>query len=385
MARKTPTKQQKLNKQYRDQLRRIEKNYRNIERRGGMFSQSLDDIIRPVKKPTEATIRRLRSISKDELYRLAKTETGESGWKIRAKDIEIAQGRAIITKYGNKQAERYYGKDWKEYYPKEQWNEIREESVKQRGEELLEWIHQGNEEAQRYEEPEEPYQWVQSEPEPVITPPEPEQDYPQDDYEDDYSSEQGSMQDYRDNLKDNIENVLSNNQDSTFLNGLKNMFNDMVNNMTDDELSEWLYEKGQAFYEAIQDVEKYNPTITHTGNGLKRFNEAVDMMNNGITPLDKFENPMVDSGSGSYLPKSNEQQNNQYSSRKYTDGEWTALVDTTTGEIFWGREESVLVKVNKWGNPIYETKWFDEHGLTVDYGGHIFPLSEVEDNEDYFR
>ena len=83
MARKTPTKKQRLNRQYREQIRRIKKNYSDIERMGGIFSQSLNDIIKPVKKPTEATIRRLKAISKNDLYRMAKTETGQPGWKLR--------------------------------------------------------------------------------------------------------------------------------------------------------------------------------------------------------------------------------------------------------------------------------------------------------------
>lgn len=102
------TKKSTLKQQYNRQINRIKKGYYDIEIRGGSFSKSLNEIIKPVKNPTEATIRRLKSITKESLYRQATTDTGKSGYSI------LAERR---TKAGRKGAiERQYHQSFKNSY-----------------------------------------------------------------------------------------------------------------------------------------------------------------------------------------------------------------------------------------------------------------------------
>lgn len=298
MARKTPTKKQKLRKQYQAQIRRIQRNYSDIEMRGGSFSETLDEIIKPVKNPTEATIRRLKQISKDDLYRKAKTETGESGWKIRTAKLESAQLKSKITRWETDLAKQYFGQYWDSYTEKDkEW--ARQEARERRSAELAEWRKQVEQEAEKYQEPEEPYQWIppEQEPEPVEAeePDIPETGYPEDseppyageDTEDipDFSSDVGDSSHYRNSMIDLIRDEIRANDDFYLISDLGDKFEDMVDSMTDTELKQWVEDYGHDFLDLVKHVIKYR---TKEIVAKKYYDQAVSLLHSGITPLDEF-------------------------------------------------------------------------------------------------
>lgn len=298
MARKTPTKKQKLRKQYKAQLRRIQRNYRDIECSGGSFSESLDEIIRPVKNPTEATIRRLKHISKDVLYRKAKTETGEPGWKIKQQKLRVAQSKAYLTKIGKEYAfedNPSFPQYWKTYTKKEQ-RQIIEEAWERRLENYRETVER---ESEKYQEPEEPYQWIPPEqvPEPVKAeePDIPEIDYPEDseppyageDTEEipDFSSDIGDSSQYRNSMIDLIRDEIRANDDFYLISDLGDKFEDMVDSKTDAELKQWVEDYGHDFLDLVKHVIKYR---TKEIVAKKYYDQAVSLLYSGITPLDEF-------------------------------------------------------------------------------------------------
>lgn len=389
MARKTPKKKQKLQRQYKEQIKRIEKNYRSIESQGGSFSVTVDEIIKPVKNPKESTIRRLKSISKDDLYRLAKTETGESGWKLRLERDRRSASRASHTRLKTKIAKEKYGQYY-DTYTEEDKKLAREEAYEE-----WRWEHfrdemlygESRKEAERYEEPE-------------IIPPEIEEPEPTEPdynpytgtgteqyYEPDFDlSDTEDGEKYADQIYDNITDLINQNQDSTFMQGIKTAFDNMTNGMSPHQLNKWIDENGEDFYEAIEEVLQYTPQYGGTGEGLNKFTEAITMINRGITPLDSYDNPMVSGGGGSGMYRSSSDYYNEtnYRNNKY-DTDAIYAVNRSTGEIIEVHQESYIQRVNKWGQPVYETKWFDENGMTVDFGGAYVPLSEVEEDDDYYR
>ena len=89
MAKKKLTKDQinqnNLKKQYNAQVNRIRAGYRDISNRGGLFSVKVEDIIGDRYNPekySKRDITKLKKISKESLYRMARTETGKSGYTI---------------------------------------------------------------------------------------------------------------------------------------------------------------------------------------------------------------------------------------------------------------------------------------------------------------
>ena len=80
-----------LKEQYKNQKDRIRKAIKDIEKTGASFDKSLDEIIgkRP-KCITKASVEKLRKITKDDLYKMAKKPDGSSAWKERMKRRENA-------------------------------------------------------------------------------------------------------------------------------------------------------------------------------------------------------------------------------------------------------------------------------------------------------
>lgn len=79
-----------LKDQYKNQKDRIRKAYKDILRSGAVFDKSFEEIVgqRP-KKITQGSINKLRKITKDDLWRMARNpDTGESGWKERTRRRE---------------------------------------------------------------------------------------------------------------------------------------------------------------------------------------------------------------------------------------------------------------------------------------------------------
>lgn len=388
MARKSPKKKYKyqINKEkYNRQVQRITKNYLDIESMGGKFSKTLDEIIKPTPKPTEATVRRLKQISKDDLYRLAKTRTGEAGWKLKKYKLEEAQLKSRITRWETNLAKQYFGADqWYNYTEKEK-RSAREEARKIRAEELADWRRQVEQEAESYKEPEEPYQWIppEQEPEPVEAeePDIPETGYPEDSEppyagEDktgrpDFGRSTGGEDAFYFAIEDHIENLLNERQDSSFMRGLKNEFDEMRERMTPEEFRQWLEENQEDFIHTIEEVMKYEPNVTPTGTGLNSFTKAMNMMNEGITPLDKFytQDDVYD--------ESDEEEQDE-------DSDYFDVLDTVSGEVLKARHESYLQKVDRWGHSHYATRLADESGLTLD-PNHFIPISDIKDIEDYLK
>lgn len=384
MARKTPTKKQKLRKQYQSQIRRIQRNYRDIEWSGGSFSETVDEIIKPVKNPTEATIRRLKQISKDVLYRKAKTETGEPGWKIKQQKLKTAQSKAYLTKIGKEYAfedDPTLPENWITYTKKQQ-KQIIDEAWERRLENYRETVKR---ESEKYQEPEEPYQWIppKQEPEPVEAeePDIPETGYPEDSEppyagEDktgtpDFGRSTGGDDAFYYAIEDHIDYLLNERQDSSFMRGLKNEFDQMRERMTDEEFRQWLEENQEDFIHTIEEVIKYEPTVTPTGTGLNSFTKAMNMMNDGITPLDKFYTQ-------------DDVYNEADDEEEEEDSDYFDVLDTVSGEVLRARHESYLQKVDRWGHSHYATRLADESGLTLDQN-HFIPISDIKDIEDYLK
>ena len=99
MAKKKLTKDQinqnNLRRQYNAQVRRIKTGYSDISKRGGLFSIEVEDIIGKRYNPerySKRDITKLKKITKESLYRMARTETGKSGYTI-LKQRRIEAGR----------------------------------------------------------------------------------------------------------------------------------------------------------------------------------------------------------------------------------------------------------------------------------------------------
>ncbi len=391
MARRTLTKQQRINRQYREQIRRIERNYRDIEMRGGSFSQSLNDIIRPVAKPTEATIRRLRSITKDDLYRKARTETGESGWAIKQSIQESAQLKARITKHRRKLARQKYG-DYNYNISTKQEKENMEESAYQ------DWRYDID---KRYEEIVKQDIIEETEPEIKTTQiPEPEYEYddepsalPDNNYKEDitdrpspiYSSDlipSGNEEAFYFALDDVIETALAENQDKSYARALLNEYSELKERLSTDEFMEWMRKNGDEFSKLVEEVTNYKPAVLDKGNALNKFNQAMNKLNDGITPLDKFD---------SYYNQDEETYDDEeeyYDEEEDEDNEWVDILDQNTGEVIKGRQETYLARIDKWGRQTYSTKWVDEDGMTLDVGNnrsHFVPISWIKNIEDYLQ
>lgn len=367
MARKKSlTKKQKLQQQYRQQIRRIEKGYRRIEYAGGSFSKSISQIIKPVKNPTEATVRRLKSITMDELYRQAKTETGESGWKLRLRKYENARSKSYLTRTGKKLAFEYNAnveKYWHTYSKKEKKQAIEDAWSRYLGEQRSkrEWQDKAD------LTPEEPL---------------PETSYEEPDYGyvPDFSTETESSEVYDAKVEENIETILNDNQDTTFAKAIKNEFDKMKENMSESEFQEWLKKNGQKFLNTVEEVVKYEPKASHTGEGLNKFTQSMTMLNDGITPLDKYS-----AGNDAYYPPPDQYMEDYYEDyeEEQEEDESDLYVERTTGEIERLHKETYLQRVDKWGREHYNTEWFDENGLTVNISNYI-PISQVKENEDYY-
>lgn len=387
MARKSPKKKYKyqINKEkYNRQVQRIKKNYEDIERMGGEFSKSLNEIIKPPQKPTEATVRRLKQISKDDLYKLAKTRTGEPGWKIKQQKLKTAQLKAYLTKIGKKSAfedDPSLTYNWTNYTKKQQ-KQIIEEAWERRLENYRETVER---ESEKYQEPEEPYQWIppEQEPEPVEAeePDIPETGYPEDseppyageDKTDtpDFGRSTGGDDAFYYAIEDHIDYLLNERQDSSFMRGLKNEFDEMRERMTSKEFRQWLEENQEDFIHTIEEVMKYEPNVTPTGTGLNSFTKAMNMMNEGITPLDKFYTQ-------------DDVYNEAEDEEDEEDSDYFDVLDTVSGEVLRARHESYLQKVDMWGHSHYATRLADESGLTLD-PNHFIPISDIKDIEDYLK
>lgn len=80
-----------LKEQYKNQKDRIRKAIKDIQKTGASFDKSLEDIVgkRP-KRITQASVNKLKKITKDDLYRMAKKPDGSSAWSERMKKREQA-------------------------------------------------------------------------------------------------------------------------------------------------------------------------------------------------------------------------------------------------------------------------------------------------------
>lgn len=118
MAKQKLTKDQinqnNLRKQYNAQVNRIKAGYRDISNRGGLFSIGVDEIIGERKNPDryyKRDITKLKNISKESLYRMAKTDTGKSGYSILAERREKAGRKGAfelrVRKEYKKDIEKY--------------------------------------------------------------------------------------------------------------------------------------------------------------------------------------------------------------------------------------------------------------------------------------
>ncbi|MBO7691069.1 MAG: hypothetical protein J6T10_00365 [Methanobrevibacter sp.] len=389
MARKTPTKKQRLNRQYREQIRRIKKNYSDIERMGGIFSQSLNDIIKPVKKPTEATIRRLKAISKNDLYRMAKTETGQPGWKLRLEREERARSKRYLNKIGKEYAFEYnpnLERYWKDYTRKQKQYEIDKAWDRRLGEAEA-WKQQVEREAEKYQEPEEPYQWVR-EPEPEPEPdPEPELQYeepesyeePEPPYDFGWTEDIAEPYNYRDTMLDTIQDIFNRNQNYDMMNTIRQEFEDMIRDMDDEELKNWLDENQQDFIDAITEVEKYLPSNIYAGT--KGYSKATELINNGVTPLENF-----------YNTSTNHVQARSTIGRKYFEEKRKLSEDDeedkTVRETFIDRLTGEMISAHL--EQTYDGwSWFDDEynlplSVNIAKGLRYLAVSEIKENEDYF-
>ena len=423
MARKPLTKKQKLQRQYRQQIRRIEKGYHMIEIQGGSFSKTVEEIIKPVKTPTEATIKRLRGITRDVLYRQAKTETGESGWKLRTKKYWYSSLRSRMTRFKTKLArekirpeywENYSKRDKEQarerYYSEWQWEHEKyfdvEESkpVEFKGDTTTysDW-----EEANGYND-----EWEEGIDKGYET------DYTSemDSYVPDFTleSEMGTSEDYRDQTLETIQEIFSRNEDSQMMRGIKSEFEKMQNEMTDEQLRKWLQENQEQFIQTIEDVEKYKPTILQSGQGISKFGKAMDLIHGGITPLDSYDNPMATGGAGGgygyddrYYDETDYTEEDEDEEEYEDEDDSMSVLDIVTGEVFKVFKKEILQRVDKWGREHYQDIWVDENGFLIDlekitqtdkhgkvvydkngkpkqvYRDHYRPISDIEDNEDY--
>lgn len=411
MARKSLTKQQRINRQYREQVRRIERNYRDIEMRGGSFSLSVQDIIKPVAKPTEATIRRLRKITKDSLYRQARTETGQSGWQIKLGRQESAQLKSAITKHRRKLARAEYG-DYYNIATKQEKQQMEESAyndwrfnINKRYKEIVEqeqiipeepWQEDYNKDETRILQEEDWYSdYIQEEeiPEPDYEPSAlPDNNYiadvtdlplPSPTYtpEPIYSADtipSGDEEAFYFALDDIIETQLSENQDKSYARALLNDYSELKDRLSTDEFMEWMRRNGREFSKLVEEVVNYEPSVLDKGNQLSKFNKAMNTLNDGITPLDKFD---------SYYSPEEEDYDEDYDEEETDDG-YVELLDTVDGDIIKGKQETYLSKIDKWGKQYYNTRWVDEYGMTLDVGykrSHYVPISEIRNIEDYLR
>ena len=97
-----------LKDQYKNQKDRIRKAYKDILKSGATFDRKFEEIVgvRP-KKITQASVNKLKKITKDELWRMAKKDGG-SAWKERMKRREDASrkgGKAAQAKKPKKPVE----------------------------------------------------------------------------------------------------------------------------------------------------------------------------------------------------------------------------------------------------------------------------------------
>lgn len=419
MARRTLTKQQRINRQYREQIRRIERNYRDIERMGGSFSQSLNDIIRPVTKPTEATIRRLRRITKDDLYRKARTETGDYGWRLKVERQRRATEKAKRTREIKKKILEYTHseydadirkryRDYRRYTETEPQFKLGFEEWKER--ELIKveneyyerskrWLLAEQEDEDEDEEQDSLWTTKESESEPIKIP-EPEYEYddepsalPDNNYKEDitdrpspfYSSDlipSGNEEAFYFALDDVIETALAENQDKSYARALLNEYSELKERLSTDEFMEWMRKNGDEFSKLVEEVTNYKPAVLDKGNALNKFNQAMNKLNDGITPLDKFD---------SYYNQDEETYDDEeeyYDEEEDEDNDWVDILDQNTGEVIKGRQETYLSRIDKWGRQTYSTKWVDEDGMTLDVGNkrsHFVPISWIKNIEDYLQ
>lgn len=394
MAKRTPTKKQlekrKLKKQYNEQIRRIKRNYSDIELRGGIFSKTVEEIIRPVKEPKESTIRRLKSITKNDLYRLATTKTGESGWKIRLEREKVTALKSSITKHKTKLAKEKYP-NYEQYNKKEK-EQAREQAYEEWREELdrkyKQWLEDVNN--TEYTEPEDPYKWVtepepEPEPEPELQYEEPELTYEEPESYEEPDTDYGWAEDiaepdnYRDTMLDTIQDIFNRNQNYDMMNTIRQEFEDMIRDMDDEELKNWLDENQQDFIDAITEVEKYLPSNIYAGT--KGYSKATELINNGVTPLENF-----------YNTSTNHVQARSTIGRKYfeekrklsEDDEEDKIVretfiDRLTGEMISAHLEQTY---DGWS-------WFDDEynlplSVNIAKGLRYLAVSEIKENEDYF-
>lgn len=406
MARKktlTP-EQKKLNRQFYEQRTRIERNYNQIKALGGSFSQSVEEIIKKPKKIEPSTIRRLKKITIEDMYRMATVRsTGESGWKLRTKRLKEAQRRSYRTREIKQKLKNDLGfadweldlhkayKDYRRYTESDyklDFNEWKEDYYQSRLEEVYKQAWDEKVREQEWNDrvdftPEEPLPEISYEetvPEPSEEPlPETSYEEPDYGYVPDFSSETESTEGYDTKVEENIETILNDNQDTTFAKAIKNEFDKMKNNMSESEFQEWLKKNGQKFLDTVEEVVKYEPKASHTGEGLNKFTQSMTMLNDGITPLDKFS-----AGNDAYYAPPDQYMEDYYEDYEEEEEDDSDLyVDRATGEIERLHKETYRQRIDKWGREHYNTEWFDENGLTVNISNYI-PISQVKENEDYY-
>ena len=154
----------------------------------------------------------------------------------------------------------------------------------------------------------------------------------------------------------------------------------MKSNMSESEFQEWLKKNGQKFLNTVEEVVKYKVTANHTGEGLNKFTQSMTMLNDGITPLDKYS-----TGNDSYYAPPDQYMEDYYDDyeEEQEEDESDLYVERITGEVERLHKETYLQRVDKWGREHYNTEWFDENGLTVNISNYI-PISQVKENEDYY-
>ena len=181
------------------------------------------------------------------------------------------------------------------------------------------------------------------------------------------------------------------NKDSQYLKQLLNEYNEMKERMSSSEFQKWLDKNQEEFIATVEDVVKYAPSAYSTGEGLNKFTKAMEMMNNGVTPLEKFDS-YYDTGEQGYDDFDDIQEEasayydeDEEPEEEFNDG-FVDLLDTINGNIIKGKLITYLSRTDKYGKNYYDTRWVDENGLTLDVGykrSHYVPISQIRNIEDY--
>lgn len=258
-----------LQKQYKAQVNRIRKGYRSIEKMGGIFSESIEQIIKPPKRITQATIRRLKGITKESLYRRAKTETGESGWRLRLqvrkeaaekaqetrRTIQYVQDRLNALTFAPN-AKRSLKEVYKEWKGKTYLRQKRKQSLAEFARDFIE-IEEG------YEEEAKTFSW--------------------DTFDED---DLGTQIEYEDAILDNFSDRVSANLDNAGVNQVYKALQDSIARNGRRATADLLNENSGEALKLLDDVLRYKENAFAQARPL---NKLLMLLYGGVTPLDRYE------------------------------------------------------------------------------------------------